>query len=107
MDQPADLKILPGMAATCRARPDKPAALPEQGVEIPLSALLSEPDDKSFVWVIDASAKTVSKREVTPGAFTQRGIRLQQGLKPGEWIAIAGVHSLRQGQQVRLLDEQR
>jgi hypothetical protein len=28
-----------------------------------------------------------------------------QGLKPGEWIALAGVHSLREGQQVRILEQ--
>ncbi len=106
MDQPEDLKILPGMAATCRARPDIPTDMAKQGVEIPLSAVLSDKDGKKFVWVIDASTKTVSQREVTPGRLTEHGMVIQQGLKPGEWIAIAGVHSLRQGQKVRLLDEQ-
>jgi hypothetical protein len=28
---------------------------------------------------------------------------IDEGLKPGEWIAIAGVHSLKEGQKVRIL----
>jgi hypothetical protein len=42
---------------------------------------------------------------VTLGELTALGIRVTSGLKPGEWIATAGVHTLREGQQVRILHE--
>ncbi len=106
MDQPQDIKVLPGMAGTCQGRPDIPSEVAKKGVEIPLSAVLSDKDDKHYVWVIDEDAQTVAKREVKPGNLTERGMLIEQGLQPGEWIATAGVHALREGQKVLLMNEQ-
>ena len=58
---------------------------------------------KTFVWVIDAETQTVSRREVTVGNLTDQGIMIPKGLQPGEWIATAGVHTLKEGQQVKLM----
>jgi len=104
MDQPEDIKILPGMAG----KATRVAAAPEKespaGIVIPETALFS-PDDtnNSFVWVIDEASKTVSKREVKTGELLDTGISIEDGLKPGEWIATAGVHYLKDGQQVSIL----
>ena len=106
MNQPQDIKVLPGMAGTCQGRPDIPSEVAKQGVEIPLSAVLADTDDIHYVWVIDEAAKTVAKREVTLGNLTERGLLIEQGLQPGEWIATAGVHALREGQKVLLMNEQ-
>ncbi|MGC1954400.1 MAG: hypothetical protein WA970_17855, partial [Gammaproteobacteria bacterium] len=73
---------------------------------VPVSAVLaSEEPGKSHVWVIDESAKTVSLRPVVARRLTDRGIIVEQGLEPGEWIATAGVHFLEEGQQVEILAE--
>jgi hypothetical protein len=32
------------------------------------------------------------------------GVLVKAGLKPGEWILVAGVHSVKEGQQVRIID---
>jgi multidrug efflux pump subunit AcrA (membrane-fusion protein) len=78
----------------------------EAGVVVPVSAVFS-PDgtDKPYVWVIDEATQKVTQRNVTLGELTALGIRVTSGLKPGEWIATAGVHTLREGQQVRILHE--
>ncbi len=104
MDQPESSRILPGMAGNAFGEP--PADAAPVGVEVPVSAVFTnEAGDVSFVWIIDEQRKTVSRRKVTAGELTERGIRVTDGLSPGEWIATAGVHYLREGQQVRLLDE--
>jgi RND family efflux transporter MFP subunit len=104
MDQPENIKILPGMAGQASGRGQPPDDAGKKKMEVPVSAVFS-PDEtgKSFVWVIDENTKAVSRREVKTGPLTDLGILVQDGLKPGEWIATAGVHYLREGQQVRLL----
>jgi len=108
MDQPDDIKILPGMAGKTRgADIEGVEELLNVGVEIPISALYTsvEPDE-SFVWVIDAQLNTVSRRKVTTDHLTDHGIMITEGLEPEEWIATAGVHYLQEGQQVRILQDE-
>ena len=42
---------------------------------------------------------------MTIGASTAVGILIKEGLSAGQWIVTAGVQSLEEGQQVRLLTE--
>ena len=104
MDQPEDIKILPGMAGKASASTPPQDVVAEAGVEIPVSATFtSEEPGSTFVWVIDETSKTVSQRRVRTGNLTDRGIKITEGLSPGEWIATAGVHYLSEGQQVKIL----
>jgi RND family efflux transporter MFP subunit len=104
LDQPEDIKILPGMAGKAMRAVEVPGAETQAGIIIPEMALFS-PDDsgKDFVWVIDAQSKKAAKREVKTDELLDTGIAIKEGLKPGEWVATAGVHSLKEGQQVRIL----
>ena len=105
MTQPQDIQILPGMAGRATGHARLPDDVKQSGLEVPASAVFSpEESDKSYVWVIDDATKKVQQREVTLDAPTARGIRVSAGLKPGEWIATAGVHTLRDGQEVRILE---
>jgi multidrug efflux pump subunit AcrA (membrane-fusion protein) len=75
-------------------------------VEIPVGAVFS--DDQtgtSYAWVIDEGTNQVSRRELTTGMLTNTGIQVLEGLSPGEWIATAGVNTLREGQKVKIMDE--
>ena len=106
MDQPEDVKILPGMAGKSTRAVAVPEMQDQPGVVIPETAVFSPDDsDTTYVWVIDDQAKTVNKRKVKAGGLLDTGIAIADGLKPGEWIATAGVHYLREGQQVRILSE--
>ena len=106
MDQPEDIKILPGMAGRARRAGAVSEMIEQAKIVIPETAVFS-PDDSgtSFVWVIDDQAKTVSKRPVTVSELLDSGIAVTDGLAPGEWIATAGVHYLQEGQQVRILSK--
>jgi len=103
MDQPEDIKILPGMAGNA-ASTVPPAEMQGQSqVVIPETAVFSPDENNTYVWVIDDKAKTVNKREVKTGKLLDSGIEVLEGVQPGEWIATAGVHYLKEGQQVRIL----
>jgi RND family efflux transporter MFP subunit len=106
MDPVEDMDIKPGMAGRLTARADLPPDAAEAGIEIPLAALFvipNDPEKKSSVWIVDAAAGSVSRREIDVQQLTSRGARVR-GLEPGERIVTVGVHHLREGQQVRLLD---
>ena len=94
------------MAGTATAVSVPPEMLAEKGIDVPSSAVFSSGDNKTFyVWVIDDKTNTAQRREVKVAKLTTHGMRLQEGLKPGEWVAAAGVHSLREGQKVRMLSD--
>ncbi len=106
MEQPAGAKVLPGMAGKAYSKSPVAAVENGAGLEIPVSAVLTDAaDEKTYVWVIDESTLTVQKRAVTPGPLIDRGIKITGGLQPGEWIATAGVHYLKDGQKVRILEQ--
>jgi multidrug efflux pump subunit AcrA (membrane-fusion protein) len=106
MDQPDGIRILAGMAGKASADVNMPEGEATAELVVPVSAVLaSEEPDKSYLWVIDESAKTVSLRPVVARRLTDRGIIVEQGIEPGEWIATAGVHFLKEGQQVEILAE--
>jgi RND family efflux transporter MFP subunit len=105
MQQPTDIKILPGMAGKVKGTIDPTDSLHNQ-VNIPLEALLTTgKENKSFVWVIDPATNRVQKREVTIGELSAAGVTILKGLQEGEWIVTAGVHSLHEGEAVTLLNQ--
>ena len=93
--------VLPGMAVRLTGRIEMPEGSPDQGIEVPETAIFSESGNQ-FVWIVDEASNTVKRMQVTPGELTQHGIRVPE-LKPGQIVATAGVHSLQDGQQVRIL----
>ena len=106
MDQPEDIKIMPGMAGIATGVSIPPKMLAEQGIDVPSSAVFSVSDNNTFyVWVIDEKTNTAARREVKVAKLTTHGIRLQEGVKPGEWVATAGVQSIREGMKVRILTQ--
>ena len=104
MDQPKDARILPGMAGVARYTLNMPEDTKTSEFLIPVTAVFTDSEkDKSYVWLIDESAMTVARHEVIPGKLTGRGLKAQ-GLQPGQWIAVAGVDLLREGQKVKILE---
>ncbi|MGI9491264.1 MAG: efflux RND transporter periplasmic adaptor subunit, partial [Geminicoccaceae bacterium] len=102
MDQLDNIRILPGMAGRARGATLKQLVPSEDRIIIPVTAVFSADEGKSFVWVIDAASETVSRREVVIDGFRDSGIPVRQGLEVGELIATAGVHFLNEGQRVKL-----
>jgi RND family efflux transporter MFP subunit len=97
IDPPADVAL--GMTATVRfTTPPSPPIL-----AAPLTALLREAD-ATYVWRLDRQAMTVEKAKVDVAGVAGNSVILGSGVQPGETIVTAGVHLLKPGQKVRLLD---
>lgn len=109
VSQPEDVEILPGMAATvCKDPNDQPGELegdPTGELVVPAGAVFTaDASGQSFVWVVDEGSSKVSRREVQNGGLATGGRVVTRGIERGEWVVYAGVHSLREGQQVRILE---
>lgn len=107
MDQPAEANILPGMTAkvtaTAQGRDTAGSSL-----IVPATAVLNDADNKSYVWVLDMDQKTAHKTLVQIGSLEgSSNIVIEEGLKGGETIIIAGVTKLQEGMQVRPWEKQR
>jgi multidrug efflux pump subunit AcrA (membrane-fusion protein) len=102
MNQPRDAKILPGMAGSAQGDVNLPEKAEASEYIIPVSAVFTGTDNKSYVWVIDESSMTVKRHEITPGKLTGRGLNVK-GLQTGQWIATAGANTLREGQKITIL----
>jgi len=104
MEQPADFKILPGMAGkTAEIEAEFPDSKTSSTFDIPLSATFSLGDDnKTWVWLVDKEKAIVHQQEVSIGELTDSGITILGGLAAGDLLVTAGVHYLKEGQQVVL-----
>ncbi|WP_024301288.1 efflux RND transporter periplasmic adaptor subunit [Pseudogulbenkiania sp. MAI-1] len=87
-----------GMSATVTL----PAPDRGEKLQLPLSALLDQ-DGKHYVWVIDPKSRKVGRREIRVESIGNTVAHVSGALKAGEQVVSAGVHLLRDGQQVRLL----
>ena len=69
-------------------------------LRVPASAILAN-DGETFVWTVDPSARTVSLHKIAI-APDEEGICVTAGLSAGARVVTAGIHSLIEGQQVRI-----
>jgi membrane fusion protein, multidrug efflux system len=69
-------------------------------LRVPASAVLAK-DGTNFVWVVDLPTNSVSLHKVDL-ATDEGGIRVIDGLSAGARVVTAGIHSLKQGQHVRI-----
>jgi RND family efflux transporter MFP subunit len=104
MNQPEGFTILAGMAGRARGLLKEGAETDAGGVQVPVGAVFTpETEDSNYVWVIDEQTGVVRQQGVVTGELVRAGIQVLDGLKPGDWIAIAGLHTLREGQQVSIM----
>lgn len=104
---PAEFKILPGMAATVRTDvamfPENLQPEDKTGFQtrVPLEAVFQEGTSQSYCWVIPSEGGNPEKRKVEVGAMHNQGILITSGLRLGEQVAIAGLHSMHSTQNIR------
>ncbi|MCA0023459.1 MULTISPECIES: efflux RND transporter periplasmic adaptor subunit [unclassified Mesorhizobium] len=73
----------------------------EPTIELPLSALFQR-NGSDRVWVVDAQTSSVSTREIKVASRNGGTFTVAQGLEAGMRVVTAGVHSLTEGQKVKL-----
>lgn len=75
-------------------------------LRLPRSAIL-EKDGKTTVWLVDPNTGSVTGRDVETRPDEGGQVRIVSGLDAGQRIVTAGVHSLTEGQKVRIAQEAR
>lgn len=98
IDPPPSVAL--GMSATVRFE----APLPRPILAVPMQALLRE-GDATFVWKFDRAAGAVARQRVQVATVSGNDIVLAEGVTPGDMLVTAGVHLLKDGQKVRVLDQ--
>ncbi len=75
----------------------------EPQIILPQTAILQE-GETSTVWVVDLDTNSVLRRKVSlkNKDNSEENVIILTGLQPGERVAVAGVHSLQDGQKVRI-----
>ncbi|WEX74249.1 efflux RND transporter periplasmic adaptor subunit [Sinorhizobium numidicum] len=94
---PNDERVLLGMTATIEAAASNSYA----PLSIPLSAL-SKKDGKDIVWVVDRNASAVHARPVKLADFADDGVRVAEGIEPGDLVVAAGTQFMAENLKVKL-----
>lgn len=103
---PEDMVVEPGMAATLHVSLNSPAER-QNGYYLPAGAVFADPEGHSCVWRLDTEQMKVVKTQVTTGRINDDTIQVQTGLNAGDQVVTAGARFLRDGQQVRILENRR
>ena len=102
---PQSVTLLPGMTAEVKVNLNEMLGSPAYWM-IPVEAVFvdeSKPinSGERFVWVYNPDNQRLSKRAVTVAELQGRHIQITSGLSAGEQIVAAGVHTVKEGQEVR------
>jgi RND family efflux transporter MFP subunit len=103
LPQPEGINALPGMTAsvTRHAAPGE-----YRPIVAPAVAVIADESGRSYVWVVDPEANTVSRRSVETGALTGTdSVVIASGLSSGELIAISAASRLRDGMEIKPVEE--
>ena len=96
------MQIVPGMVASLSTY------LKSDGNtmnKVPSGAVFSE-KGKSFVWKFNPKKGCVERKEVKLKSFDSNGmISIEKGVADGDFIVSAGIHNLREGQKVKMLNK--
>jgi RND family efflux transporter MFP subunit len=99
-DNPKNVAVFPGMTAKVKIR----ALQTRRGsnrIAIPTKAAVADAKGNAYVWLVDPSSMTVSRRPVELGDMSGSDVEVKSGLSDGDMIATSGVHQLREGMAVR------
>ncbi|SHH20756.1 efflux RND transporter periplasmic adaptor subunit [Ferrimonas marina] len=110
LTNPAQLTVLPGMAATLELdlAQLQPSTFGAGEITVPVTAVIADnTTGQDQVWVYQPDNGTVRPVAVTLGAISQDGVTVQGPLTPGDQIVSAGVASLRDGMAVKPLVRER
>lgn len=94
---PKNDTVLIGMTATVKTE----GGNGEGGLIVPLTALSQRGNDK-IVWTVDPAQSKVHARTVSVSSFTDGGVDVASGLKPGDLVVAAGVQFMRENLTVKL-----
>ncbi|CAH0343362.1 Efflux pump periplasmic linker BepF [Rhizobium sp. CECT 9324] len=95
---PEDARVLLGMTAGVIAT--TPTA--DNHFSLPLSALARDPAQQTIVWTVERLDGTVHARPVKVAEFTDLGIKISDGIRPGDLVVAAGTQFMTEDMKVKL-----
>lgn len=98
VDAPSSVAL--GMSATVTF--DAPLA--SSVITLPLQSLFKD-GDSTFVWLLDRRDMTVQRSPIKLANIAGNDVVIASGVAPGDTVVTAGVHLLKPGQKVKLLDD--
>ncbi|WP_417711854.1 efflux RND transporter periplasmic adaptor subunit [Roseibium aggregatum] len=84
----------------------RPVGIADETITLPQTALLEE-GGKTYVWIVNEDTATVHKVPIEIAKRSNDDFIVASGLKPGERVVTAGVHSLTEAQEVALGSERK
>lgn len=75
-------------------------------LSVPLSAVQRRDGDATAVWVVDPRTRRLRLQPVRLGPYGEERVPVRSGLRPGDWIVVAGGHLLREGETVAPVDRE-
>lgn len=97
----ADGNVNLGQTARVRFDTDRGDGVPHWS--IPITALHAR-DGQPAVWTLDPGTRRVSLAPVEVAAYHEDSVELSEGVDGADWLVVAGVHKLSEGQVVRPID---
>ncbi len=108
MANPEGIFVLPGMSVDVAIDLSQIMRKASTWPQVPVEAVFNKDDaEGSWVWRFQPQDNTVSAVQVTLGQVVGGGVEITAGLDAGDRIVSAGVHHLKEGQQVRELVKER
>lgn len=105
MPAPKDVRILPGMTATIVEKIAAPTTSTNE-YRLPLAAVPADEAGQYYVWKVTPTKTkdiyVVARQNVSVGPLKENDVLVKTGVTKGDRIAAAGVHFLKEGQEVRL-----
>ncbi len=92
-------KLLPGMMASIKI----PVLTKENVVAVPEHAVLTSPDYKNFLFVINKDSLAL-KRIIQTGISSENNLEIIEGLKEKEKVVIAGQEMLKDSIKVKIIE---
>ena len=108
---PEDFNLLAGMTGSVFIDLSKVTRSQVSYTILPIESVFSEPQesikDNAYVWLFDSETSQVHKQAVKIGQLHRDGIEVLSGIKEGQIVVSAGVHSLKEGMKVRAWNKER
>lgn len=101
---PEDINILPGMSVNLELTLPDFKTKSQSYYLIPVDAVFSGDDKQPKVWLVDPKTHQIHAKSIETGDLTGQSIKILKGLEQGQMIVVAGVHHLREGQEIKPLE---
>ena len=74
-------------------------------LSVPLSAITAE-QGAAYVWILNTANSRIKRTPIQIGTYGRDNASVLSGLKTSDWVVVAGVQLLQEGQQVNAVDRQ-